>query len=128
MRTKTSTFGRNHSPSLLTPLRHPVIFLCIFLPVIASIVAGSIIYEFSYFYLLIPGFWCYGVGCFLINGFAKGSLKDNQGNAILASNPLRFWSKAALWIAAYIFAMVYPLGYGIQEKGKMASARTSMRP
>lgn len=47
---------------LLAPVRHWLPFLFMFLPVVASVVAASMIHEFKLFYLLMPGFWCYAVG------------------------------------------------------------------
>lgn len=107
----------NASP-LLAPKRHPVPFAIIFLPVVASIVVASVIHEFSFFYLLIPGFWCHAVGGFILDGIFSGSMSDNHGTALRARMPIRFWGKIAIWSLAYIFATVFPIGYALQERGK----------
>jgi hypothetical protein len=54
-------------PSLKVPFRHPWLFSALYLPAFGSTIAGSIIYRFSWFNILIPGLWCFGVSCFIIH-------------------------------------------------------------
>ena len=107
------------APLLLTPKKHPFPFMALYLPVIGSIIAASFIHKFSFFYLLIPGLWCYGVGCFIINGLYSGSMSDNHGTALRLKSPVRFWGKIGIWFLFYLFAMVYPIGFAMQEHHKM---------
>jgi hypothetical protein len=97
-------------------LSKPLMWLM--LPVLISVIISSVIYRFSFFYILIPGFWCYVVGDMLVNGIKTGSLSDNHGTAIRSKQSIRFWGKFALWTCAYIFATSFPVGYAIQERNK----------
>ena len=106
------------SSPLLAPKRHLVPFIIIFLPVVASVVAASVIHEFSFFYILIPGFWCYAAGGFILDGIFSGSVSDNHGTAVRRRSPIRFWGKIGIWSLFYIFAMAFPIGFAIQESNK----------
>jgi hypothetical protein len=108
----------------LTPMLHPIVFSIIFVPVIVSVVAASIIHEFTFLYLLIPGFWCYAVGCFIINGINDGTMTDNSGTATRRKNPFRFWVKIFIWSLGYIFATISPLGLAFQESEQSAKSTT----
>lgn len=101
---------------LKMPGRYPYAFAMLFLPVVGSIIAGSMIHEFSFFYVLIPGFWCFAVGCFLMDAFARGSVSDNSGTAMRSRAPFSFWGKIVLWFAFYVLAATFPVGFGIQER------------
>lgn len=103
------------------PNRHPVAFAVIFLPVVASVIVASVIHRFSFFYLLIPGFWCYGVGGFILNGIFSGGFSDNQGTALRRISPFRFWGKIGIWSLFYLFAAAFPIGFAIQESRKEKS-------
>lgn len=102
-----------------TPKRHVVPFMIIFSPVAASIITASIIHRFSFFYLLIPGFWCYGVGCMIIEALHSGSMSDNHGTALRVKTPFRFWSKLGVWFLFYLFALIAPVGFALQEHHKV---------
>lgn len=106
---------------LLAPKRHFVPFIIIFLPVVASVVAASYIHEFSFFYILIPGFWCYAVGGVLLDGIFSGRITDSDGTVVRRKSPVRFWGKIGIWSLAYIFAMVFPIGYAMQERDRQDS-------
>jgi hypothetical protein len=103
---------------LLAPKRHLIPFAIIFLPVVASVVAASMIHKFSFFYILIPGFWCYAVGGFILEGIFSGSVSDNHGTAVRRRSPIRFWGKIGIWSLFYIFAAAFPIGFAMQESGK----------
>jgi hypothetical protein len=117
--------GYNYGPRspLRAPLRHfgPFAILC--LPVVASIAVASVIHKFSFFYLLIPGFWCYAVGGLIVDAVCAGQMSDNHGTASRSRMPLRFWSKVLIWSLAYLFATAFPVGFAIQERNR-ANART----
>jgi hypothetical protein len=102
----------------LAPKRHPISFVIIFLPVVASVVAASMIHEFSFFYILIPGIWCYGVGGSILNGLFSGKMNDTHGAAVRASSPFRFWGKIGIWSLFYLTAAAYPIGFALQESAK----------
>lgn len=106
---------------LRAPLRHLVPFLIIFSPVVAAVIAASVIHEFSFFYLIIPGFFCYAVGGLILNAIYHGSLSDNHGTALRSRSPIRFWAKVAIWSIAYLFAAVFPIGFALQESAKAAA-------
>ncbi len=103
---------------LLAPKRHLVPFLIIYIPVVASVVAASVIHRFSAFYLLIPGFWCYGVGGFILDGIFSGRFSDSGGTVGRRRSPIRFWGRIGIWSLFYLFAMAFPIGYAIQERHK----------
>jgi hypothetical protein len=83
--------------------------------VVASVVAASIIHRFSWFYLVIPGAWCWFVGGFLIHSAITGVIEDNSGRLFRPIAPKRFWLRFSLWSFAYVFAAVIPLGFALQE-------------
>ncbi len=103
---------------LLAPKRHWVPFLIIYLPVVASVVAASLIHQFYAFYILIPGFWCYGVGGFILDGLFSGRFSDNGGTVGRRRSPIRFWWGIGIWSLFYLFAAAFPIGYAIQERDK----------
>ncbi len=103
---------------LLAPKRHLVSFVIIFLPVVASVFAATVIHKFSIFYILIPGFWCYAVGGFILDGIFSGCLSDSGGTTTRGRTPIRFWGIIGIWSLFYIFAAVFPIGYAIQESNK----------
>lgn len=103
---------------LLAPKRHLVPFLIIYTPVVASVVAASVIHRFSAFYILIPGFWCYGVGGFILEGIFSGRMSDNEGTVQRDRSPIRFWGRIGIWALFYLFATAFPIGYAIQERDK----------
>ncbi len=111
----------NSRSPLLAPWRHFIPFVIIFLPVIASIVVASLIHEFTFFYLLIPGVWCFAVGGFILDGIFGGSMSDNHGTALRSKSPFRFWRKIGIWSLFYVFAAAFPIGYALQEKSKAAT-------
>lgn len=59
-------------PSLKVPFTHPWLFCVFYLPVVGSTIAGSAIYRFSWFNLLLPGLWCFLVSCFIIDALMTG--------------------------------------------------------
>ncbi len=113
-----SDYKEESASLLLTPKRHPLLFIVLYLPVVASIIVATIIHEFTVFYLLIPGVWCYGVGCFIIEGIYKGSMSDNHGTALRSKSPVRFWGKIGIWFLFYVFATAFPIGFAMQEHSK----------
>jgi hypothetical protein len=106
---------------MTTPKRHPVACTLVYAPVVASIVAAGIIHEFSLFYVLIPGFWCYAIGAMLIEAIKRGRIEDNHGSAVRSRQPIRFWVKTSVWIAGYAFATCFPVVFAIQESRKDTS-------
>jgi hypothetical protein len=115
--------------AFLAPVRHPVSFAAIYLPVLLSVIGAAVIHEFSFFYLLIPGFWCYGVGGLILEGIYKGHVSDNQGTAVRSKSPVRFWGKMAIWSLFYVFAAAFPIGFALQERGHApASNETDAAP
>ena len=114
-----------HRHSLLAPLRHSIPFAIIFLPVVASIIAASMIHKFSFFYLVIPGFWCYGVGGLILDGVFGGSFSDNYGTALRSKSPIRFWGKIGIWSLFYILAAAFPIGFALQEHEKTTTISES---
>lgn len=103
---------------LKLPLRHPLPFLALFLPVIGSIAASAVIHEFTFFFLLVPGFWCYAVACFLLDALFTGRIQDNTGTSLRSKSPFRFWWECAIWALAYLFALSFPVGFALQERGR----------
>lgn len=102
--------------------------ILLFAPVVCSVIAASIIHRMSLFYIVIPGVWCFVMGCFLIDGVVKGAITDNHGTAVRAKAPLRFWLKIGIWSLAYIFAACFPVGYALQERHRAeAEAAVPMR-
>jgi len=106
-------------PSLKIPFTHPWLFSALYLPAVGSTIAGSIIYRFSWFNLLIPGLCCLAIPCFIIHGLTTGIMTDNQGSASRQLAPVRYWLKVGFWSAAYLFALVFPIGYALQERGRL---------
>ena len=113
--TELSEYQDESASILLTPKKYLIPFFILFLPVIASIIIASTRHEFSFFYFLIPGVWCYGVGCLLIKGICNGRISDSHGTAIRSKSPIRFWGKISVWFLFYLFATAFPIGYAIQE-------------
>ena len=105
---------------MTTPWRHPVACAVVYSPVVASVVAASIIHEFTLFYIFIPGFWCYAIGAMLVEAIQRGRIADDQGSAVLSKQPVRFCLKAVIWIFGYLFATWFPIGFALQESGKEA--------
>lgn len=110
---------------LLAPKRHLLPFSIIFLPVVASVVTASMIHKFSFFYILIPGFWCYAVGGFILDALFSGNVSDSHGTAIRRGSPIRFWSKIGIWSLFYLFAAAFPVGFAIQESNKQKTGSES---
>lgn len=111
----------------LAPKRHLVPFIIIFLPVVASVVTASVIHEFKFFYILIPGFWCYVVGGVILDGIFSGCVSDNSGTAVRRRSPIRFWGKIGIWSLFYLFAAAVPIGVAMQESGKPKTHSESQR-
>jgi len=72
---------------LTHPASYPRSFALIFVPVILSIVVGSVLHGFSLFFLLIPGFFCYCVGGFLVEAFHQGRLTEMAARPCVRSIP-----------------------------------------
>ena len=103
---------------LHAPLLYRVPFAILFLPVVGSIVAASVIHQFSFFYLLIPGFWCYAVAGFMLEAIYAGYYNTRQGRIVRRKAPIRFWGVIGLWALFYLFATAFPIGYAKQESRK----------
>jgi hypothetical protein len=97
--------------------RHPFFFAMLYTPAIISVVASCLIYR-PHPGFLIPLVWCFFVGSFLIKGITDGQLTDNHGTAFRLKTPLRFWGKVTIWSVAYIFAMIWAIGFALQENNK----------
>lgn len=110
---------------LLAPRRHWISFSLIFAPVVASIVVASILHEFMIFYILIPGFWCYGVGGIILDGIFSGSTSDSNGRLVRRRNPIRFWREIAILSLFYLLAAAFPIAFALQERGKKEAAATT---
>lgn len=110
--------GAGFKRLMSTPRRYPVACTLIYAPVAGSVVAASIIHEFSYFYIIIPGFWCYVIGAMLVEAIKRGRIADNHGSAVHIKQPVRFWLKASIWIGGYVFAACFPIFYALQESRK----------
>jgi hypothetical protein len=106
-------------PSLKVPVTHPWLFSALYLPAVGSTIAGSIIYRFSWFNLLIPGLCCFFVSCFIIQGLTTGIMTDNHGTVSRWETPVRYWIKVGIWSSAYLFALVFPIGYALQERDRL---------
>ena len=100
---------------IITPLIHPISFCLLYIPVVISIVYASYIHKFSYFFILVPGFWCYFTVVLLIDSFFKGIIEDNQGIAIRQESPILYWLKMLIWFLLYVFASTFPILFAIQE-------------
>lgn len=103
---------------LSLPRRRPLWALAFLLPVVASIIAASLIHRFSFFYLFIPGAWCYFVTCFFIQALCTGQISDNHGTARRSKSPFRFWAKFGIWMLFYLFALSCPILFARQEQAK----------
>lgn len=114
-------------PDSVSPLRHRLAFALLYLPVVLSIAAATILHEFLWFYLLIPGFWCYAAGGFLLNAIFSGQMRDNHGSTLRSRSPFSFWSKFAVWLLFYVFAASFPLGFALQERSKESSAPPTVK-
>ena len=99
---------------LRLPKRHPVAFALMIAPVVISIIAASVIHRFSFFYLIIPGFWCYGVSCFTLEAIFSGT----YGRYTRSRQPIRFWGNILIWSLFYLFAAYFPIGYAKQESAR----------
>ncbi len=108
---------RTGSP-LKAPLWYPKSFAVIFAPVLVSVVAASWIHQFSFFYIIIPGFWCYGVGSFSLHSLMSGEVSMNGRDIMRSESPIAFWLSMIPWIPFYAFALVFPVGFALQESGK----------
>src|SRR3954471_7618984 len=100
---------------LSVPKRRPFAFAAVYVPVIASVVISSAVYRFTFAYCL-PLVWCFFVSLFLIQGLEKGQLTDNHGTAIRDQTPTRFWAKVSIWSVAYLFAIMWCIGFAMQER------------
>ena len=109
---------------LRAPMRHPVAFAIMFAPVVASIIAASVIHQFNLFYLIIPGFWCYGVGGFILEAIFSG----RYGRHSRSGQPIRFWGNIAIWSMFYVFAAYFPIGFAKQERAKEADNEKQPAP
>ena len=107
-------FARSQSPLTAFKRRPIPLFICM-LPVVGSIIAASVIHSFSFFYLLIPGFWCFAVGGMIVDAFGDGVISDNGGTVVRSKSPKRFWGKLGLWALFYSLAAAFPIGYALQE-------------
>lgn len=115
---ETAEFYENTGSFLSAAKRHFIPFCVIFFPVVASVVIASVIHRFQFFYILIPGFWCYAVGGFILDGIYSGRASDNHGTAVRSKSPIRFWGKITIWSLAYLFAAASPIGVALQESEK----------
>jgi hypothetical protein len=80
---------------------------------------GSAIYRPHWIFIL-PLLWSFGILCFLIDSFERGSLTDNAGTFLRNQRPLLFWFRASLWIMGLLFMLGWPIGFAIQESQKTA--------
>jgi hypothetical protein len=117
-------FKEDHKPSLRIPAKHPLTFAIIFVPVIATIAVGSYLHEFTFFYLVIPGFWCYGIGSMLLQAIYSGAISDNHGTALRSRSPARFWSKFAIWALFYLIGAAVPIGFALQARNEAQSSES----
>jgi hypothetical protein len=102
---------------LSVPKRHPWVFIAVYTPVVASVFVGSAIHQFTFQFCfpLLVGFF---VSVFLIQGVAKGQLSDSGGTVSRLHTPVRFWVKFIIWSAVYVFAIVWCIGFSVQEQRK----------
>lgn len=100
------------------PIRYPKAFAAMFLPVVLSIIIGSIIYQFMFFYLIIPGVWCYIIASVLIQAVAMGEIDWKTGTMYRSQKPIRFWLSLLIWMPFYVMSAYMPIGMGLQESGK----------
>lgn len=113
---ETEVDPRESGSPFLIPKRHPIAFAIVMLPVAGGIIAASVIHEFNFFYLIIPGFWCFGVSCFTLEAIFSG----RYGSHTRDRHPIRFWCNIAIWSMFYLFAAYFPIGYANQEREKEA--------
>lgn len=113
---KTAMRRAPSHPALEIFRTHPRPFLLCFAPVVASVVAASLIHRFTWFYLFIPGLWCWFVGSFLIHGAVTGVIEDNSGKVVRTLSPKRYWLRFSLWSFGYTFAAMFPLAFALQAR------------
>jgi len=58
------------------------------------------------------------VCCFIMDALIGGTMTDNHGSATRRGSPIRYWLKVGFWSAAYLFAVMFPVGYALQERGR----------
>lgn len=106
------------------PIAHPISFLIIFFPAFASIVAASVIHRFQFFYILVPGFWCFAVASSCLHDVYSGKMCfRGLGNSQAISRskaPIQFWGTIGIWALFYLFAAAFPIGYALQERAKQS--------
>lgn len=100
--------------------RHPIALGLIYLPAVAGVVGGSVIYHFipSFLFPLLVGIM---LSMYLTNGYFSGQIGDNWGTATRKAMPFQYWRKMAFWICAYMFIIAWTIGYAMQEKTKTIS-------
>ncbi|WP_395736358.1 hypothetical protein [Prosthecobacter sp.] len=85
---------------------------------VASAAAGAVIHTFSLFMVFGP-LWCFLVGRHLEQTLRTGCLNDNRGPTFRSREPVKFWVGTCIWMFGCAFAVVMPLGFALQERGRI---------
>ena len=107
------------SSPFMGPVRHFISSAIFFLPVIASIIVASVIYKFTFVYIILAFISC-AFGGIVLNGVSSGCISDNHGTALRSKSPSRFWRKFAIWFLFYILTAGFPVLYALEERDKTA--------
>ncbi len=109
-------------PCLKVPQTHPRLFAAFYLPVVASIMAASIIGTFSWVHLFFPGFWCFVLSCVMIRALTTGIITDQYRNkASRRKTPVDYWLQFGLCSAAYLIVLTCTVGFALLERHFMPS-------
>lgn len=115
--------------ALLTyPKTYPALSALVLSPAAASLAITAIIHKFSFFYLLIPGVWCYGVGGFIVISLKSRLIRKNGGWIRASKSPFQFWGTVIIWSIFYLLATYFPIGYAIQEAAKESKPPSTIQP
>ncbi len=85
---------------------------------VVSAACGVVIYGFNFSTLFAP-LWCFLVASHLIETLSTGCLNDNAGPTFRSRQPVKYWARTFVWLCGYAFAVYMPVGYALQERGKM---------
>ncbi|GAA5496330.1 hypothetical protein Rhal01_02513 [Rubritalea halochordaticola] len=113
---------------LHVPFCHPVAFGLLYFPVVGVIIAAAVIHQFSWFYLLIPGFFCYFLSGFILESLFTGKMTDKGETITRAYSPFRFYSSLCSWLGVYLFALAFPVGFALQESKKEQTTQQEAVP
>ncbi len=94
---------------------------------VVSAVSGVVIHQFSFMTVFAP-LWCFCVSSPLIETLSTGCLNDNAGPTFRSRQPVKYWARTCFWLCGYALAVYMPVGFALQERGKMeAKTETEVR-